>query len=62
LADAIESGLLRDVVIEVSAEDGYVRTTVRATAPALVPLPGFDLTVEGTSVAPKERFIPQGDR
>lgn len=62
LADAIESGLLRDVVIDISEDAGEVRTTVRATAPSLVPLPGFDATVEGTSVAPKEQFIAQGDR
>lgn len=62
LADAIDSGLLRNVVVDVTEEAGEVRTTVRATAPSLVPLPGFDRTVEGTSVAPKEQFIPQGDR
>ncbi len=61
LADAGRSGLLREVRVDVSESAGEIRTTVRGQAPSLVPLPGFDATVEGSSVGPKERFVPQGE-
>ena len=62
LADATASGLLENVTIDVNDTAGIVRATVRGQVRSLVPLPGFDLTVEGISEASKERFIGQSDR
>jgi Flp pilus assembly protein TadG len=62
LAGATGSGLIEDVAINVAEADGTVRATVRGDVRALVPLPGFDLTVEGVSAGPKERFIAEDQR
>jgi hypothetical protein len=35
---------------------------VRGHVRSFVPLPGFDLTVEGVSQGAKERFIGESDR
>ena len=62
LADATGSGLLERVAVNVDDTTGNVRATVRGDVRSLVPLPGFDLTVEGVSEGPKERFIAEADR
>lgn len=62
LFDATGSGLLERVAVDVDDNSGTVRATVRGEVRSLVPLPGFDLIVEGVSVGPKERFIAEADR
>lgn len=63
LADATGSGLLERVAVNVDdTTTGTVRATVRGDVRSLVPLPGFDLTVEGVSEGPKERFIAEAER
>lgn len=62
LGDALASGLLTDVDVDVAEEAGSVRTVVRAQVRSLVPLPGFAGTLEGISEAPKERFVAGGAR
>ena len=62
LSDATGSGLLERVAVNVDDTTGNVRATVRGDVRSLVPLPGFDLTVEGVSEGPKERFIAEADR
>jgi Flp pilus assembly protein TadG len=62
LADATGSGLLENVTVEINDANGSVSATVRGHVRSLVPLPGFDLTVEGVSEGSKERFIGENDR
>ena len=62
LADAIGSGLLEQVTVDINDTNGVVRATVRGEVRSLVPLPGFDLTVEGVSGGPGERFVAESDR
>lgn len=63
LGDAMASGLLHDVDVDVAEEAGSVRTVVRAEVRSLVPLPGFaGGAVEGISEAPKERFVAGSGR
>lgn len=62
LSDATASGLLENVTVDIDDINGMVRATVRGRVRSLVPLPGFDLTVEGVSEGPKERFIGEDDR
>jgi Flp pilus assembly protein TadG len=62
LADATRSGLLNDVTVDVEDGNGTVRAVVRGHVRSFVPLPGFDLTVEGVSQGAKERFIGESDR
>ena len=62
LADATRSGLLNDVTVNVNDTNGIVRAVVRGHVRSFVPLPGFDLTVEGVSEGAKERFIGENER
>jgi Flp pilus assembly protein TadG len=62
LGDATGSGLLEQVTVDIADTDGVIRATVRGQVRSLVPLPGFDLTVEGVSEGPAERFVPESDR
>ena len=62
LSDATGSGLLENLTVDINDANGSVRATVRAQVRSLVPLPGFDLTVEGVSEGSKERFIGENDR
>jgi len=62
LSDATGSGLLENVTVDIDDSNGLVRATVRGRVRSLVPLPGFDLTVEGVSEGAKERFIGENDR
>ena len=62
LANATGSGLLETVTVEINDINGSIRATVRGHVRSLVPLPGFDLTVEGVSEGSKERFIGENDR
>jgi Flp pilus assembly protein TadG len=62
LLEATTSGLLESVTVDISDSDGTVRATVAGRVRSLVPLPGFDLTVEGVSAGAPERFIAESDR
>ena len=62
LADATGSGLLEQVSVDIADNNGVVRATVRGHVRSLVPLPGFDLTVEGVSEGPGERFVAETER
>jgi Flp pilus assembly protein TadG len=62
LADATGSGLLEQVSVDIADNNGVVRATVRGQVRSLVPLPGFDLTVEGVSEGPGERFVAETER
>lgn len=62
LADAQGSGLLEDLLIDVDDDGSAVRSTVTGRVRALVPLPGFDLTVRGLAEGPKERFVAENER
>ena len=62
LADATRSGLLNDVTMEVTRVDGIVRAQVDAQVRVLVPLPGFDLHVQGVSQGDAEEFEPEPER
>ena len=62
LGDALASGLLTHVDVDVAEEAGSVRTVVRAQVRSLVPLPGFAGGLEGVSEAPKETFVAGGAR
>jgi Flp pilus assembly protein TadG len=62
LADATGSGLLEQVTVDINDSNGVIRATVRGQVRSLVPLPGFDLTVEGISEGPGERFIAETNR
>ena len=62
LADATGSGLLEDVTIDVTEQAGIVRAEVRGQVRTLVPLPGMDMTVEGTAEGPAEQFTAETDR
>lgn len=62
LSDATGSGLLENVTVDIDDSNGMVRATVRGHVRSLVPLPGFDLNVEGISEGAKERFIGENDR
>ena len=62
LADATRTGLLENVTVAIDDADGSVRATVRGKVRSFVPLPGFDLTVEGVSEGAKERFVGEDDR
>jgi Flp pilus assembly protein TadG len=56
LADARRSGLLEDVTVDVTRVDGTVRAQVDAQVRVLVPLPGFDMHVQGVSEGDAEDF------
>lgn len=62
LTDATGSGLLEDVTIDVTETAGVIRAEVHGRVRTLVPLPGMDLTVEGTAEGPAEQFTPEPDR
>lgn len=62
LADATGSGLLDDVTVIVTRVDGTVRAQVDAQVRVLVPLPGFDLHVQGVSQGAAEEFEPEPER
>jgi len=62
LSPATGSGLLENTTVNIDDADGTVRATVRGDVRSLVPLPGFDLSVEGVSAGPKERFIGEDSR
>lgn len=62
LADATSSGLLEDLVINVTRTDGIVRAEVNADVRVLVPLPGFDVHVQGVSQGEAEQFEPEPER
>jgi len=62
LSDATGSGLIGNVSVAVDDSNGTVRAVVRGRVRSLVPLPGFDLTVEGVSQGAKERFVGENDR
>jgi Flp pilus assembly protein TadG len=57
VVDSAGSGLVHDVVIQVSGDTDGVRVEVTATVASVVP--GLDLTVSGASAAPTERFRPE---
>jgi hypothetical protein len=48
--------------VSIDVAGGDIHTVVRARVRSLVPLPGFDATVEGASQGVKERFVAEGDR
>lgn len=62
LEDSTDSGLLRDVTVDVTRTGGTARTVVHATVQGLVPIPGLELHVEGVSEGPVEQFVPDSDR
>ena len=62
LADASGSGLLEDVDVNVLDGGGRVRAVVNGRVRSLVPLPGFELTVQGVAEGPKERFVAEDAR
>lgn len=62
LADATGSGLLEDVTVDVTRDDGTVRAQVDAEVVVLVPLPGFDVHVQGISQGEAEEFEPEPER
>lgn len=62
LGEATGSGLLEDVHIDVTRADGVVRAQVDARVRVLVPLPGFDIHVSGSSEGPSEAFEPEPER
>lgn len=62
LYDATGSGLIENTTVNIDDVNGTVRATVRGEVRSLVPLPGFDLTVEGVSEGAKERFIGEDGR
>ena len=62
LADATRSGLLEHLNLDIDDTDGTVHASVRATVRSLVPLPGFNLTVEGVSNGAKEQFLDETTR
>jgi Flp pilus assembly protein TadG len=62
LAPATGSGLLDNIAIGITDTAGTVRAEVRGDVRALVPLPGFDLTVEGIAEGPRERFVGETER
>lgn len=62
LADATRSGLLENVAVDVTRTDGIVRAEVAADLRVLVPLPGFDVHVRGTSQGDAEEFEPEPER
>lgn len=62
LSDATGTGLLENLIVDIDDSNGMVRATVRGRVRSLVPLPGFDLSVEGLSEGEKERFIGENDR
>lgn len=62
LADARASGLLEDLAVDIDDSAGSVRAAVTGRVRALVPLPGFDLTVHGVADGPKERFVAEDAR
>jgi Flp pilus assembly protein TadG len=62
LADATRSGLLDQLDLTIDDTNGTVHTSIRASVRSLVPLPGFDLTVEGVSNGAKEQFINETAR
>lgn len=62
LADATRSGLLEDLVVNVTRTDGIVRAEVDADVRVLVPLPGFDVHVRGVSQGEAEEFEPEPER
>ena len=62
LADATRSGLLERLDLAINDTNGTVHAAVRANVRSLVPLPGFNLTVEGVSNGAKEQFIDETAR
>ncbi|MGH8982550.1 MAG: TadE family protein [Acidimicrobiia bacterium] len=62
VADATGSGLLDDVTVDVTRADGIVRAQVDAQVRVLVPLPGFDVHVQGLSQGAAEEFQPEPER
>jgi Flp pilus assembly protein TadG len=62
LGDATRSGLLEHLTVDVRDTNGTVHASVRANVRSFVPLPGFDLTVEGVSDGKKEQFIGEDHR
>lgn len=62
LGDATDSGLLNNVTVNVTRVDGTVRAQVDAQVRVLVPLPGFDLRVQGVSQGDAEEFEPEPER
>lgn len=62
LGDAVGSGLIEALRVDVADQAGTVRTVIRARVRALVPLPGVAPELEGVSQAPKERFVAEAAR
>ncbi len=62
LGAATDSGLLNNVTVNVTRVDGTVRAQVDAQVRVLVPLPGFDLRVQGVSQGDAEEFEPEPER
>ncbi|MGH9137241.1 MAG: TadE/TadG family type IV pilus assembly protein [Acidimicrobiales bacterium] len=62
LGAATDSGLLDNVTVTVTRVDGTVRAQVDAEVRVLVPLPGFDLHVQGVSQGDAEEFEPEPER
>lgn len=61
LASSESSGLVTDVVVDVSTVDGMVRVEVTGRSRSLVPL-GLDMTVRGVAEGPVEEFTAETDR
>jgi hypothetical protein len=62
LAQSSETALLSGATVSIDVTGGDIHTVVRARVRSLVPLPGFDPTVEGVSDGVKERFVAENDR
>jgi Flp pilus assembly protein TadG len=62
LADPTKSGLLDHVTVDVTRAGGIVRAQVDAHVRVLVPLPGFDVHVQGVSQGEAEDFQPEPER
>lgn len=61
LARPIESGLVEQVTIDVTREDGVVRAEVTGMARQLVPLP-MNMQIVGVAEGPIEAFIAEDQR
>ena len=57
VVDSAGSGLVHDVMIQVSGDTDEIRVELTATVSSVVP--GLELTVSGSSAAPTERFRPE---
>lgn len=61
VGSSVDSGLVDNVVIDVTRADGVVRVEITGQLRSLVPMP-MDLQVRGIAEGPVEVFVSEADR